>query len=803
MTSPARAWTQRISSWRYQFWLAALGYLLLALYMTAPASAALTTRFIGGEAGDVYASARHAWWVKTALQRGADIFQHELLAYPQGSSALQLWANPLAVFPVGLLALYLPLTAAVNLGVLLTLAGNGAAMYLLARRMLGGAAMLPAFVAGAVYLAFPAIQGQLLDGHLGALAQWQLPLLLICLYSFADAGGKRRYLRVALAFVIVPLGSMAQIAYALAPLMALFLLARWLRRDYVGVARALAVALGGCALLLLYLSPVLGEALSQPQPARSAAIDHSLDLARILKPPPGNPLAGESPLAAQAGAGSAYVGLAGGLLALVGCLARRASRWWLLLAGVAWILALGPLLRLGDQVLTVSIAGYETVVPLPYAVLMELPFFDLAWQPARFMLLFAAALAILAGFGAAALWRARPVAQRSPQLRLALALALALLVIADYRLGAEFPSLPADIPQAIQDLARRSDIRAVYNAPYDHATTAGQALYLQTAHGKPIFAGRDLRDPAADSARLELLSSFEPSLLWEAGADVVILHRASLTAPQFAEIARRARRQLSEPIYQDQRFSVYETPFSRQRPPLLQATRADENTHITYIYKAQPGWLEFNARLQAVNRRVKLSLNGTLLDSLDVNGTIPLSLPLPIARRGYQRFVIALDPPCPAPIDSSLLRCRGLDVALLGDIRVLSSGAIYDPARMEDGIVLAGYHLPEQADEELAIRFWWRFENPRSTDDVRFVHLLDAAGRPVPGRQNDKSLGAMQAGDELTETVRFDTGALPAGEYRVLTGWYGLPDAIRYDVLSNVPGAQDDTIVLGAVRIGE
>jgi len=34
-----------------------------------------------------------------------------------------------------------------------------------------------------------------------------------------------------------------------------------------------------------------------------------------------------------------------------------------------------------------------------------------------------------------------------------------------------------------------------------------------------------------------------------------------------------------------------------------------------------------------------------------------------------------------------------------------------------------------------------------------------------------------------------------------LTGWYALPDAIRYDVLTNVEGAQDDTVVLGSIRV--
>ena len=84
-----------------------------------------------------------------------------------------------------------------------------------------------------------------------------------------------------------------------------------------------------------------------------------------------------------------------------------------------------------------------------------------------------------------------------------------------------------------------------------------------------------------------------------------------------------------------------------------------------------------------------------------------------------------------------------------------------------------------------------------------FVHVLDAEGRPVPGGPPDHHFGAMPAGSELTETVSLDKRLLEPGEYRVLTGWYELPQAIRYDVLTDVDGAQDDTVVLGTIRIRE
>ena len=377
-----------------------------------------------------------------------------------------------------------------------------------------------------------------------------------------------------------------------------------------------------------------------------------------------------------------------------------------------------------------------------------------------------------------------------------------MLLAEDYKLFGDFPSVPAEVPAYMHSLKQRRDVRAIYNVPYDNLLAAKEAMYLQTAHAKPLIAGHDARVTPVDRARLALLAKFHPSLLQDAGADIVIINKSrALESGQLDLLRWRARQSLGEPLFEDTRFAVYETPESHERAPALYAPIAESQGHVTYIYKEQPGWLEYSAVLEAVNRRVHLSLNDTPLETLQVNGRIPLSIPLPIARRGYHTLRIAADPPCPERIDTNLLLCQDVTVENVR-VEVLSDGAIYDPIRIEDGIVLAGYLLPEDsADELIKIRLWWRFEAERSAKDVRFVHILDANGRPVTGSPRDRHFGTLQAGSEITETVTLDKSRLTSGEYRVLTGWYELPQAVRYDVLSDVEGAQDDTVVLGMVRI--
>jgi hypothetical protein len=147
-----------------------------------------------------------------------------------------------------------------------------------------------------------------------------------------------------------------------------------------------------------------------------------------------------------------------------------------------------------------------------------------------------------------------------------------------------------------------------------------------------------------------------------------------------------------------------------------------------------------------------------------------------------------------------LLVCRGVEISDV-EIVAFTDGPIYDPIRIEDGIELASFYMSEDFANNPDVRLWWRFDNPRAKTDVRFIHVLDENRRLMA--QADDSIGDINGDTQWTETVHLDISDLPAGDYIVLAGWYALPDAIRYDVLTNVEGAQDNTIVLGSFTIEE
>lgn len=129
-------------------------------------------------------------------------------------------------------------------------------------------------------------------------------------------------------------------------------------------------------------------------------------------------------------------------------------------------------------------------------------------------------------------------------------------------------------------------------------------------------------------------------------------------------------------------------------------------------------------------------------------------------------------------------------------------GTLYDPVHFAEHIELAAVHVPDAATDRLSVRLWWRFERGITKESVRFVHVLDANG--TLAKQQDNPIDVLPAGSEWAETVILDVSDLQPGSYRVLTGWYRFfgEQIVRYDVLSDVPGAQDDTVEIGRVVIG-
>lgn len=804
-----------------------LFYFALALIITWPLVTVLSTHLAGFAYGDGHEMARHVWWYNHALRTGQDVFYQPLLGYPDGIDGVLYWAHPLQFFPAWLFAYFLPLPAAANLAILLAMALNGWGMYCLAAHLLNDA-RIPALVSGVVFMAAPTFQGHLGGGHAGLMIMWPVPLYLLALFKLRDLNHAesvgahsrapimkipianligdrktRRWLALAiLFFVLSNTGHVLQLIYVLLPVTGIFMLTRLIRREWLALARTIVVGVLGCALLMIFLLPVAQSTLSTPAYTDEGGfVRYSADLLSIISPSFYHPLYSlldypRRVLGVNLEEGVSYIGLVAGIFALIGVWKKSVARWWLSLALIAWVLSLGPLLKIFDQPVSLEIDGYPSYITLPWSALQNLPFFSLARTPGRFNFALALAVAALAGYGAAWVWE-RVYSHMSLQ-RILFILGIAAILF-DYQVYWPLPTISAAIPEQVYALRERNDIRAVFDIPWDNLIAAKDALYLQTAHQLPLVGGHLTRSTPVSPAKLTLLqATLDSALLNAAGADLIVLHKAYVSP----EIDLFTREKLGQPFYEDAAIALFDRPETQAKNPsarLLTTQATTSNNADSYLYESQRGWVNFSGILAAEGRKVELYLDRQLIHRWTVDGEMTFDVPIPVSVQTYHTVRLALNPPCPQLQESSL-RCRALE------IRDLSFGAL-DSAEdvnwaFDRGVTLVRAFVPESAEagQNLPINLFWRFDAPRSGTEIRFLHVLNQNDELVA--QFDSTLGDQPAGSMWAEAVNVVLpGDLLPGMYRVYTGWYTYPDTVRFNVLSDVDGARNNLVLIGAFEI--
>jgi len=819
-----------------------LFYFALALIITWPLVTVISTHFAGFVYGDGHEMARHIWWYNHALRTGQDIFYQPLLGYPNGIDGVLYWAHPLQFFPAWLFAYFLPLPAAANLAILLAMALNGWGMYCLAAYLLEDA-RIPALLAGVVFMAAPTFQGHLGGGHAGLMVMWPAPLYLLALFKLrnlnhAESVGAqhdrreslwgaaplqntkmwtwgiitlvgdretRRWLALAiLFFVLSNTGHILQLIYLLLPVTGVFVLTLLIRREWLTLARTILVGILGCAFLMIFLLPIAQSTFNTPAYTDEGGfVRYSVDLLSVVSPSFYHPLysALDYPrrvLGVNLEEGVSYIGLIAGIFVLIGIWKKSASRWWLVLALIVWVFSLGPLLKIFDQPVSLEIDGYPSFITLPWAALQNLPFFSLARTPGRFNFALALAVAVLAGYGAAWVWE-RLSKIWAQSLRWIIFVLITTAILFDYQLYWPLPTIPAAIPDSVYALRERDDIRAVFDIPWDNLVAAKDALYLQTAHQLPMVGGHLTRSTPVSPAKLNLLqATLDSALLNAAGADIIILHKAYISP----EIDLFAREKLGQPFYEDAEIALFDrpdTPNENASVRLLTSEEATTNIADSYLYESRNGWVNFSGTLAANGREVELYVDRQLIHRWMVDDEVNFDVPLPVSAQTYHIVRLALNPPCPQVQESSL-RCRALEM------RDLSFGAL-SPAedlngQFDRGVTLARTFVPEHAEagENLPVNLLWRFDAPRNRTEIRFLHVLNQYDELVA--QFDSTLGDQPAGGVWSEAVDVALpNDLPPGTYRVYVGWYTYPDAVRFDVLSDGDGAQNDLVFLGSFEV--
>ncbi|MBN1135344.1 MAG: hypothetical protein JXM73_02095 [Anaerolineae bacterium] len=500
--------------------LVVLAYLLLALVLTWPLAAHFGSH-VPGDGADDPPLTWNLWWASRALlDLKTSPFNCDYIFYPLGINLA--FYTPTVLN--GLLSI--PLQATVGLipasNVLLlssfVLSGYGAFLlvfYLLKRKgeEVEGQrdwTTCVAFIAGLLY-AFTS--SKLFYAALGqwniASSQW-IPFYTLCLFKIADRPRRWRYACLAALFLLFQ--AYAELTFA--SFLALFTLL-WVAWRLITDRRAWRVlpslALTGL-ISAVGLAPVLAAMIPDMRAEGDILMEgggfadvFSADLLGFLIPTMHHPLFGS--LAERFNfdytvGQHLYLGYLALALAVIGAVwgrRRRSVKFWLLSALAFWLLTLGPSLRVN---------GHDAGLPLPFALLAQLPFFKGNRYPSRYSVMLALSLAVLAGFGLAAAlsWinKKRPSAAFGRLLRPALVLFLTALLLFEH-LSIPLPLSDMRVPSVYQAIAGTPgdwtllDVPVAWRNGFRVTGTLDPIImfeqYYQTVHGKRLIAGNISRNP--------------------------------------------------------------------------------------------------------------------------------------------------------------------------------------------------------------------------------------------------------------------------------------------------------------------
>lgn len=385
--------------------------------------------------------------------------------------------------------------------VLANLTLDGLAAYWLCRERAGS--MAAGLVGGALFASTPLLGTSLDFGQLDEVTVWWVPLYILALWRALDSGGpvwkvgggRRAAICAGLCLVGASLATWyftAGLVVFTAVFVPLYLLGAGgagFRQYFARLWEAglkVGVAVG---LFLALLSPLLwamvAERLSGATymlPALRTTIFNSVD-ALALFAPPRLELPGMNAHNSTVALG--YVTI---VLAVLGLAARRRIALPLGLVLLALlVMSLGPVLQ---------VAGNQTGVPLPYALLNNVPFIGASRQPLRFLATAGMVLSLLGAYGLA--WLLPRV--RGANLRAGVTAGLLLLV------ALELFNLPRQLAttrtgDAVAFLRSSAEPGAVVELPYDQYSAL--SLLHQTEHERPVVGGYTSRHfpyPFADAA---------------------------------------------------------------------------------------------------------------------------------------------------------------------------------------------------------------------------------------------------------------------------------------------------------------
>ena len=501
--------------------LAILTYLVLALALTWPLAAHFGSH-VPGNGSDDPPLTWNLWWVPhAALSLKTSPFDCDYLFYPLGINLAfytHTVLNGMLSIPIQAMVGLIPASNVLLLSSFV-LSGYGAfllVLYLLKQKREGATEQEGdartygvALVAGLLYAFTSSKLSYAAVGQWDITSSQWIPFYILCLFKLTDCPRRWRYAFLAALFLLFQ--AYAEMIFASFLVLFTFLWVAWKlitdRRAW-RILPPLAVTGLICALGLI---PVLAAMIPDMRAEGDILMEgggfadvFSADLLGFLIPTMHHPLFGslvERFNFDYAVGQHLYLGYLALALAAAGVVWgwRRGSKFWLLSTLTFWLLTLGPSLRVN---------GHDTGLPLPFALLAELPFLKGNRYPSRYSVMLALSLAVLAGWGLAAVlsWigNKRPAAASRRLFRPAALLLLAAGLLFEH-LSVPLPLSDMRAPPVYEQIAAMPgdwtllDVPVAWRNGFRVTGTLDPIImfeqYYQTVHGKRLLAGNISRNP--------------------------------------------------------------------------------------------------------------------------------------------------------------------------------------------------------------------------------------------------------------------------------------------------------------------
>ncbi len=841
-----------VKKWVRLHWqdLAAVGaYILLTLVMTWPLAGQLTTH-LPGRGDDLLVHYWNGWWAKRVLTQGGNLFYTDLLFYPTGVSLLYhniSWYN---------IALWLPLEplvggiAAFNLVHLSNFVLCAIGMYVLARYLTDSTAA--AFIAGLIYAFWPYRLFEVEHPNLIA-AQW-LPLFLLYLMRAVREERKMRHAMTA-AFLLALTGYVRWQLLVLAAIAAgayvLYSLAFerccWNWRVVIALG---VIGIVSLALMAPVLFPIIRGQLTREHPEdlfTPIPIPKHTDLLAYVVPPRHHLLEGlfEGLLYAESASRpwycNVYLGYSVIPLVVVGAFKARRTTWfWMGMAFVAWMLAMGSSPRINKHI-------YENI-HLPYYWLKDFLPIKIMREERRFAMLLALPVAAMAAHGVTFLRDWVRKSSRIPARCMPLLFAaLATVVFFDY-LHIPLKVFDTEISPFYQSLAEEPDRFALFNLPTGRDRSPF-LMFCQTTHGKPIVEGSVARPPREAAAFVE----DNPFLLY--------LRDNRMMNPELPDVSRQLavlaeadvryliineqyafpwekddwRTYLAyRPIYEDEYIEVYRTDPKAGRDfdvgqelyDGLGLTRVISSTDgIAPQSRMEVAVVWGTTKAQREDFEVKLALVDEL-GQPQQSATFPLVSGWPTGEwpadaLGHGRYTFEVDPWLPAGSYTLVLSLvKGDAQEQVGKAVVIREGLdmpipsrVFTPPPMQAGVDatfgddlgLLGYDL-DQAGDGLRVTLYWQALRRMDTSYKFFVHLYDESGgvmaqADVVPRGWTYPTSWWEAEEIVSDEVHLPLSEVATGTYRLAVGVYHPETGERLPVSAGELAVLSDALILQEVAI--